>query len=344
MICFAWNEYPQYAARCIGAFVRATKEEVVVVATRPRIPIEGMEQLSGCRVVWIEANDTHSIDKLIGAMPSVLFVSGWAIPVFNHYRDQVRGSGGKVVAMCDNNFRFSLKELLKAVRFRLLFRNKYDGYLVPGRSGIKLLRFYGVSPDRVRMGQYSADASIFNDGGVDICRRSKKIIFVGQLCVRKNPLRLCVAFHASGAAKMGWTLDLYGCGPLRDRIPQRDGISVHDFVQPEILAEKYREARVFCLPSLKEHWGLVVHEAALSGCVLLLSDAIGAKEDLVGKSNGFVFSATDSESLTMFLRQILSLSDGQLRAASAESVSLGRLISLSTFADACQSFCMERQG
>lgn len=343
MICFAWNEYPQYAARCIGAFVRSTKKEVVVVSTRPCVPIKGMERLSNCRVIWVERGDRRPLDELIGAMPSVLIVSGWAISAFNRYRDQVRGSGGKVIAMCDNNFQFSLKEILKAIRFRLMLCNKYDGYFVPGKSGVKLLRFYGVPSDKIRTGLYSADASIFNDGGVDICRRPKRIIFVGQFCARKNPLRLCAAFYASGAEKMGWTLDLYGCGPLKNQIPQGKGISVHDFVQPEVLAEKYREARVFCLPSLEEHWGLVVHEAALSGCVLLLSDTIGAKDDFVGSLNGFLFPATDEESLTTSLCRILSLSAEQLRAASAESIALGHLISLSTFAGACCSFCLRKK-
>ena len=339
MICFACRGYPQYAARCVGAFARTAKEEVVVVATRPCVPVEGMERLSCARVVWIEATDSRPLEQLVGEMPSVLFVSGWADPAFNRFRDQVRGAGGKVIAMCDNDFRFSWKEVVKAVRFRLLLRGKFDGFFVPGKSGARLMRFYGVPSDRVRTGIYAADDSVFNDGGIDICRRPKKIVFVGQLCARKNPLRLCAAFRVSGLARAGWTLDLYGCGPLRDEIPQGDGVSVHDFAQPEVLADKYREARVFCLPSLSEHWGLVVHEAALSGCVLLLSDAIGAKDDLVGEGNGLLFPATDEAALADALRRVAGLSDERLRAASAESVARGRAISLASFREACEAFC-----
>lgn len=341
MICFAWSGFPQYAARCVGALVRSIETEVVVIATRPSVPIEGMERLAKCRVVWIDNNDSRSIDQVVGKMPSVLFVSGWAIKVFNRYRDEVRDYGGKVIAMCDNNLNFSFKELIKAIRFRLFLRFKYDGFFVPGRSGVKLMRFYGVKSDKVHIGMYSADASIFNDEGVNICDRAKKIIFVGQLCARKNPLRLCEAFRASGAAKKGWSLEFYGAGPLREAIPRSDGIFVYDFTQPEQLAEKYRDSRVFCLPSLREHWGLVVHEAALSGCILLLSDVIGAKEDFVGTYNGISFPANNTNALMKALEHVLSLSKVEMKRASAESVALGRTISLASFVKGVKE-CMSK--
>ncbi len=331
MICFAWYGYPQYAARCVGALTKEVNEEVVVVATRPAVPIEGMERLSNCRVIWVDENDSRTIEQVLGAIPSTLFLSGWMCRAFNRYRDQVRTAGGTAIAMCDNNFWFSLKEVVKAIRFRLFLRNKYDGFFVPGKSGVKLLRFYGVPKHKIQIGQYIADASLFNDGGVNICKRPKRIIFVGRLCETKNPLRLCAAFKSSGAAKQGWMLDLYGCGPLKDRIPQGEGITVHNFTQPEELAAKYRQSRIFCLPSLSEHWGLVVHEATLSGCVLLLSEEIGAKDDFKGEHNCFTFPANNEQALAKALRRIMSLTDEELQKASAESVMLGKTHSFSTF-------------
>lgn len=342
MICFAWYGYPQYAARCVGALVREVKEEVVVIATRPSVPIEGMERLSNCRVIWIEEDDPRTLARVLGEMPTVLFLSGWMCRAFNRYRDQVRAAGGVAIGMCDNNFRFSVKEVVKAIRFRMFLRNKYDGYLVPGASGVKLLRFYGVPREKIEIGMYVADATIFNDGGVAICSRPKKIIFVGRFCKQKNPLRLCAAFRDSGAAKQGWTLELYGCGSLKDKIPQGDGIMVHDFVQPEELAAKYQQARVFCLPSLYEHWGLVVHEAALSGCVLLLSEEIGAKDDFKGKYNCFTFFAQKERALANAIGKIMALSEEALRKASEESILRGRAFSFATFISGVRRLSMRR--
>jgi glycosyltransferase involved in cell wall biosynthesis len=62
-----------------------------------------------------------------------------------------------------------------------------------------------------------------------------------------------------------WELCLYGSGPLQSAI-SHPRIKVHGFIQPEQLGSLYRQARIFALPSFSEAWGVVVHEAALSGC------------------------------------------------------------------------------
>ena len=52
------------------------------------------------------------------------------------------------------------------------------------------------------------------------------------------------------------------------------------------------------MPSLEEHWGLVVHEAALSGCALLLSNRVGAKEDFLEEGvNGLSFDPYSVEDM-----------------------------------------------
>ena len=104
MICSAWDGCPQYAARCVGALSKEVNEEVAVVATPLDVPIEGMERLSNCRVIWMGENDSQTIEQVLGATPPTLFLSGWMCRAFNQYRDQVRAAGGMAVAMCVNNF------------------------------------------------------------------------------------------------------------------------------------------------------------------------------------------------------------------------------------------------
>lgn len=341
VICFAWSGFPQYAARCVGAFVRQTANQVVVVATRPRVPVAGMEDLCGCPVIWVEPNADPSLNFVV----DVLVVSGWGIPVFNRLAGEVRQRKGRVVCMIDNNFRLTLRECIKAIRFRLCFRRRYDGFLVPGKSGRKLLRFYGVSAENIAEGLYSADANLFHDGG-PIVNREKRIIYVGQLCERKNVMGMCSAFAEAVKRKdeqsRGWSLHLYGCGPLRRDVDQfiqnRDSreqetaaIAVHDFLQPEELAEKYREARAFCLASYDEHWGVVVHEAALSGCVLLLSDAIGAKDDFLAKDNGFSFSSHSVRQMAHAFECLFAMDDERQRIAHDVSLTMARGASVDKF-------------
>lgn len=330
MICFAWDGFPQYAARCVGAFVRSTTERVVVMATAPDVPIQGMDALAGCEVRWIVPTETLSLAEALGEIPRLLVVSGWCIPAFNRIRDEVRVGGGKVVVMNDGNFIPSLKEAMRALRFRLKYRRLYDAFFVPGKSGRRLMRFYGV-PDRlIAEGMYSADASVFHDGK-PLEERPKRMVYVGRFNERKNVLRLCEAFLAAGGPVQGWTLALYGCGPLESQLPKHPAIEINAFVQPEQLGDVYRNARCFALASLEEHWGLVVHEAALSGCVLLLSNCIGAAEDFLCSENGVTFAPKQIAAMAVAMGRVFSMNDTALRRAHTVSLAQASRFGLNTF-------------
>lgn len=341
MICIAWNGFPQYAAHCVSAFVRSVSEKVVVIGTIPDVPIKGMEDIAGCKVLWINEHHSGGIKDLCGELPRAMLVSGWATPAFNHFRDEVRSSGGRVIAAVDNNFVFSCKELLKALRFRLQLRKKFDGFMVPGRSGEKLLKFYGVPETDIYRGLYAASSEIFS-GGRPLPERPKRVLYVGRLCGRKNVLGLSSAFLGINPdLRKGWELEICGCGPQKEKIPDDLSIRVHDFVQPEELARIYRQARVFCLPSLEEHWGLVVHEAVLSGCVLVLSDAVGALPDFLA-GNGFSYPASDTQALKAALIKAISLSEEQLRNAESISRYVASKTSPALFAEELLRFVTRR--
>ena len=329
MICFAWSGYPQYAARCVRAFVENTQERVVVVATRPNVPVKGMEELSGCPVLWVDNSDTRKLRLIIGDMPRVLIVSGWGCPILNRYRDEVKCNGGVVIAMVDNNFHLSFREILKAIRFRLSLRSKYVGYLVAGKSGARLMEFYGVGKTQIKKGLYAADETLFT-GDIALHQREKKILFVGQIIARKNIIAFASAFIKANKDRE-WKLEICGCGPLQDMLPQDESIRVHDFVQPEDLAHLYRSARIFALPSLEEHWGVVVHEAVLSGCMLLLSDRIGAADDFLGRCNGYKFNPDSMADMVEKIGKCMCMTDVELLEAYRESLVVSRNASRELF-------------
>lgn len=356
MILFAWDGFPQYAARCVRAFVRSTNEKVVVVATRPDVPVEGMERVCNCPVRWINGDglfDLRLLDCLVGQEERItLVVSGWCVPAFNRLAADVRAKGGRVICMVDNYMMGGgffglglfdcLIELLRAVRFRLTLRKRFDGFLVPGKAGHRLLRFYGIPDEKIAEGMYAADETLFKSGP-SLSERPKKVIYVGQFIERKNVKRLVEAFQKAKAKDEGeqrWELHLYGSGPLKDELNQtirqsnNQTIHIHDFVQPEQLADLYRSARFFCLPSLEEHWGLVVHEAALSGCGLLLSNRIGAAEDLLAEGkNGLTFDPLSVDDMARVMDMAMETDDVMLTTMQQESLRLAMNASLEKFVE-----------
>ena len=331
--------FPQYAARCIRAVVNSTAEKIVVVASRPDVPIKGMERLAGCDVYWVDLTDDKSLESIVGEIPRVLTVPGWKIPIFNKFRDEVRANGGRVIVGIDNNYTLSWKEVVKSIVVRLFYRRLYDGFWVPCASGCKLMRFYGIPTTKIFTGLYSADGSLFCNG-VSLVERERRILYVGQFIERKNVLCMCEAFlKANDNGLEGWKLELCGCGVLKPLLPNHPSIIVHDFVQPEELARIYSKTRVFVLPSKEEHWGLVVHEAALSGCVLLLSNKVGASDDFLEEGvNGFSFSPFSLSQMVSAMRRAMDMSNEQLVIAQQNSVRLGQMVSTQTFVDAVKRF------
>lgn len=342
MILFAWIGFPQYGARCVDAFVKQSKEKCAVIATRPSVPVEGMERVCSCPVFWVGETQKVDVVGLIGEMPRVLIVSGWSVPSVNHLRDTVRKAGGRILCGDDENFDLNFREVIKAIRFNIRFRRLYDGFFVPGKSGVRLMRFFGVPEKRIYEGFYSADPGLFYSSK-SILDRPKRILFVGQIIKRKNILPFAEAFLSIAEdIRKDWELEICGSGELEPELAllgrENPSLIVHSFVQPEQLAELYREARFFALPSLEEHWGLVVHEGALSGCVLLVSKQIGANDDFVTEENSCLFDARDFNSMKYAIEKALKMTDNQLLAASAKSLEMSKNASLEKFVDGINRF------
>lgn len=320
-IVFSWNGMPQYAARLISAAIKGLNQPCAVIGSRPEVPVRGVEEALGQEVHWVDARSRTSWAALGLAVPQVYFQSGWAYPAFNALGDEVRAAGGKVCLLMDNNWRGSFRQMLGAIWFRLCQRHKFAAVLVPGKSGRRLARWYGMPEGAIFEGMYGADPQLFFNG-LPLADRPKRIIFVGQYIERKGCVPLARAFASIAHRLPGWELCMYGSGPLQSTIPAHPQIKVHGFVQPEKLGELYRESRIFALPSVTEAWGLVVHEAALSGCQLLLSDAIGSAPDFATPLNARTFLTGNEKALSEALLALASEAD--LTAAQKCSLTMAK--------------------
>jgi len=320
-IAFSWNGLPQYAARLLAAVRQERGQPFPVIGSRPAVPVGGIEEALGWPAHWVEAAQPASWKELGLPVPKVFFQSGWAYPAFNTLGDEVRVAGGKVCLLMDNNWRGDLRQLVGAPWFRACQRRKFSAVLVPGKSGRRLARWYGMPDEAIFEGMYGADPQLFFNGP-PLADRPKRIIFVGQYIERKGCVPLARAFASIAHRLPGWELCMYGSGLLQSTIPAHPQIKVHGFVQPEKLGELYRQSRIFALPSVTEAWGLVVHEAALSGCQLLLSDAIGSAPDFATPLNARTFLTGNEKALSEALLALAS--EANLTAAQKCSLTMAK--------------------
>lgn len=225
--------------------------------------------------------------------------------------------------MADNNWVDSSRQVfLDPLRHKLRHTRRFDGVFVPGASGVKWAEKMGYKVP-IATGMYGADPRNFLKGET-LSARSKTLFFVGQFIERKNVLGLVDAFISIAADHPEWELVLCGSGPQEDQIPSHPRVDVQGFVQPTELAKKLRQARALVLPSREEHWGLVVHEAALSGMALALTDIIGAAADLARPENSVLFRAGDTASIAAGLKNMMSWSEAEWDKAETCSLSIAK--------------------
>lgn len=322
-IAVAWNGLPAYGAHLIQAARERVGFAFPVIGTPPDVPIEGMEDILGDELYWVAPDVKHCWSDLGIEVPRLFVHTGWGYLHFVSLADEVRASGGLVVGMFDNCWKGNLRQWIGAWYFRLFLRRKYAEAWVPGKSGERLARRIGFRASEIRKGLYGANPTTFCNR-VPINKRAKQVLFVGRLIARKGLVELVTAFEQLRSAYPEWSLVVVGNGPHEEFIRSNKSIEYYPFAQPEQIAEFMNNSRILALPSREEHWGLVVHEAALCGCGLLLTQAVGAAADLVGAQNGFLAPNTRVSALVEALETFYRLSEEQWEGVEEESLELSK--------------------
>lgn len=262
-------------------------------------------------------------------------VTGWTD---RGYLCAVRGLATPTVCMVDNPYRGSLKQGVASWLFPVVKRQCFSHAWVTGRSAFELVRRLGFSEQEILSGLYSISETRF-------CRRCSKcptpgrrrrLLYVGRFLDWKGVLDLADAFHeVSALGSDEWELHYYGRGEMKAAIEARasDTVVVNDFVSPDSLPALLHDADAVCVPSWDEHWGVVVHEAAMAGAPLICSDRVRAGEEfLIDGFNGWTFEAKSHSSLCQALADLMMGPQERLVEMSRRSESLARRHTVETWA------------
>lgn len=134
-----------------------------------------------------------------------------------------------------------------------------------------------VVPNGVDLARFTVAARATRDA-----RRPLRLLFVGRFAEpRKGFSVLLDALALLRAQGRRVDADVVGAGPPDRFAPRSAGLAVrfHGRVTDAALAERYREADLFCAPSLGgESFGMVLVEAMAAGCPVVASDLPGYAE------------------------------------------------------------------
>ncbi len=223
----------------------------------------------------------------------------------------------------------------------LTFIYKYvDKAFYTGKANMLYFQEYGVklenlvhSPHAIDNDRFCKDAVLGRKESEDLKtkigfeKEDIVVLFCGKLEKKKNPEILIKVIEDLRDSHSNIKLLFVGDGILKKRLEvfqkDRSWVSILSFQNQSKMPIVYGLADIFCLPSNgpQETWGLAVNEAMACGKPVIVSDKVGAANDLVQEGvNGFIFKAGDCRGMLNKFRKLLELDLSQAGKYSSEII------------------------
>ena len=279
------------------------------------------------------------------AKPDVVVVMGWTNPtwwiaILASLRFNI-----PFLYMNDANVEAELSQVLwkslvkRLMLGRVLFRLA-AGFLSSGTANDRLYEYYGVPRDKLIPFAYSwvheTLLPLSNKlrpqrnqirAELGIPQESCVVLFCGRLIKQKGLFHLLEAYQSLEIPNKALLFvgDGEAKASLQDYVRRHNCPSVYflGFQDRNELPKFYAASDLLVLPSWRDTWGMVVNEALSFGLPVIVSDKVGAGDDLVIEGqNGFTFPKGDVEALSRHMRHVMELPAEDRQAMGARSLDI----------------------
>ncbi len=281
--------------------------------------------------------------------PDAIFCSGWADKEYMQVCKIMKGKTKRVLKF-DNPWRSTLKQNLMRMIGPVYLRRFFDACWVSGRPQREYARKCGFTEMEISEGGYSANYEYFRQAYLNHRENKMKkfphrFIYVGRYIPIKGVDLMWNAFYEfQQETPNDWELWCLGKGELRPQMPDHPAIKDFGFVQPAEMEKFVADTGVFIMSSIKDHWGVAVHEYAASGFPLVCSSGVYAYTAFLKNGfNGFVHQPGNKASLKKALKKITSLPDEQLWEMGNRSAQLAGIMTPSVWASIAWQFADSNQ-
>lgn len=282
--------------------------------------------------------NTAAMLKLSEALnPDLIYVSGRMDKAYLNIAQKWKNKDIPVVSGLDTPWQSTWRQWFACWSSGFFFKHYFSHIWVPGFYQYEYARRLGYLSSNILSNLCSADTQLFLVASESLSIQNginypHRILFIGRLSQDKGVDMLTQAFiELKKTFPNDWILTLVGEGPLREYLPQHPDIECLEFMNQVDLAVLTQQSGLFCLPSHRERWGVVVHEAAAAGLPLLLADNCGAgTEFLIDGYNGYSFKPGNCQDLIDKLLKTISLPLDKLLTMRKNSRNLAQKISPET--------------
>ena len=320
-VLFLYTEIAEYFLACIRELHKDADVAIVRWPLNPEAPFQFSFD-PGWTILDRSMTDEQNLKEFVDAFdPDIIVCSGWMDKLYVKTAKRWFGRVPTVLSL-DNHYTGSFKQIILTWASPFTLKRWFSHVWVPGEPQYRYARKLGFNPGQIIDGFYSADVDHFDRiYGNTFPAKEKhfphRFIFIGRYLGFKGIYELWDAFISAleKSGKTDWELWCLGTGDEWDSRKEHPKIRHSGFVQPGEMESILKETGVFVLPSRKEPWGVVVHEMAVAGFPMLLSDAVGAASRFLSEGeNGYAFPAGDQEALTNRMITMMGKSDEELIA------------------------------
>lgn len=328
-ITILYSELADYSLACFRALKKeGTAIQLIHWPINPEAPFQFDLSFLDEAIDRSELGYASMLERVKSFDPDGILVSGWMDKDYVRVARNRNASSITVLSL-DNHWTASFKQRLAALIAPFTLKKTFRKVFVPGTVQQTYAEHLGFRSQHIRTGFYSADVQRFASyyQALSSSRQEglpKRFLYLGRYVEHKGIFDLWDAFKKYRSTGGDWELWCVGTGDQYEQRAESDGIRHFGFVQPDDLLPILEGSGVYILPSHFEPWGVSVHEMAVAGFPMLLSDAIGAKEMFLNEGeNGSVFPWSNPEVLATKMKWITTLSNDQLKKFSSRSHELG---------------------
>jgi len=259
--------------------------------------------------------DKESLNLLVEKInPDTIICAGWMDKDYIKIVKKHKGSIPTILTM-DNHWEGNLKQQILRIISPLYLKKIFSHIWVPGNPQKEYAKKLHFKESQILTGFYVANVEVFKN--IEH-QQENTFIYIGRYIEHKGITDLWKAFIGiKSEYPNNWKLKCIGTGDLWNSKIEHDDIEHLGFLQPKDLSENIKGG-VFVLPSHFEPWGVVVHEFAMAGFPMIISDKVGAGTAFLNK-NGYQFKSGNISDLKEQMKKIIHTKKSEFELLSNQS-------------------------
>tara|TARA_B100000965_G_scaffold252156_1_gene212146 strand:- start:7431 stop:8504 length:1074 start_codon:yes stop_codon:yes gene_type:complete len=342
-IVFLYAQLTPYFLGCINNYSDANPNNKILIIYLNSFKNLKSNSNNNCQIIHKDKfKSREEIKNFIKKLnPAVLLVSG---RMDSEYLYVARYFINKTirVTLQDTMYQKTFKQLIQSIFSKYLYRQYFDKFWGVGTSQTDFAKRIGFNQSEISEGFYVADKIFFDNKITYEYNNIKKLkfLFIGRLAKEKNIIKLAKAIESINILnKCSHQLTVIGEGKKLSQLLSFNCVDYQGFKSQKEIIEIARECHAFCLPSIYEPWGVVVHEMAALGLPILSSNKCGSSYNLViDNFNGFKFNPYNLQSIIQSLNNFILLDNKEKKKFSINSNLIAQEINHNNWNNILNSF------